>query len=204
MQNSLKICNVVLAAGESKRMGDCKQLMKLHGRTLIRIVLENALQSKGNAVVAVVGASAEEVSKEIPSTVTIITNPHFADGQSTSVKAAVRKISDFDGAIFLLADQPFIGSDIIDSLINRYVETRKPIVHPTAEGYRVNPVLLDKSIFGELEALKGDTGARELIIRRPDLVATIDVPHAIRFADIDTQEDLKRAESLFKSRERAQ
>lgn len=179
-------------------MGDCKQLMKIMGCSLIRIVLDNALQSKGNAVVAVVGARAEEVSKEIPSGVTIITNPDFADGQSTSVKIAVRNISNFDAAIFLLADQPFIGSDIIDALIHRYLETRKPIIHPISEGRRVNPVLLDRSLFGELEALKGDTGARELIIRRPDLVATIDVPQVFRFVDIDTRGDLKRAETFSK------
>lgn len=198
----MRVCNVVLAAGGSKRMDDCKQLMKLEGRTLIRIVIENALHSMADGVVAVIGSRAEEVSKEVPTGPRIVINPDFATGQSSSVKAAVSSIPNFDAALFLLVDQPFVGPDIIDALIRRYRETGKPIVHPISGGRRVNPVLLDRSLFGEIEKLTGDMGARQLVDRRPDLVATIDVPEATRFMDIDTREDLKRAEEILRKEQR--
>jgi xanthine dehydrogenase accessory factor len=180
------ISAIVLAAGQSKRFGDCKQLSLVDGKPLLQHVLDTLRQSKVDDVVVILGAYADEIRRTIEfRDERIIANPDYEKGMSTSIQAGLRAI-DSDAAFIVLADQPFVTAKTYDVLIDEYRRSRPSALIPTFNGFRGNPVLIDKSLFPEMMKLAGDTGARALL-RDAAKVAVDDRGILI---DIDTPADV--------------
>lgn len=185
---------ILLAAGASTRLGEPKQLLMFQGRPLVRHVAEIALASQLSRLIVVVGNRADEVRAALAGLpVEIVENPHFSQGQSTSLRAGVlalpRAVS---AALILLVDQPFVDASLIDRLIGLYHESGAPIVAPRFQERRGNPVLFDAALFPELLAVVGDTGARDVIVRHRARLVTLEVPSGRAFLDIDTWDDYQR------------
>ena len=155
----------VLAAGESKRMGSPKQLLKWKDKTMLGHIVDVALGSESSEVMVIVGAEAEKVRQVIPPHARTVFNARYQAGQSESVKAAVAASPDSDAIIFLLTDQPNITPQVINALIQKWRETLAPIVCARVNGRRANPVLFDRSVWHELNELTGDTGGRAIFDR---------------------------------------
>jgi molybdenum cofactor cytidylyltransferase len=121
---------VVLAAGCATRLGEQKVLLPVEGRPMVQRVTDAALGSKAVETIVVVGHEADAVRKALAGrTATVIVNPDYAAGMSTSLQAGVRAVAiGCDAALFLLADQPFVASSLIDQLIERFAETRASVV----------------------------------------------------------------------------
>jgi len=190
---------IVLAAGLSTRFGAVKQTLAWKGTTLAAQAARTALDAGLNPVVAVLGSGAEKVEKALESfPVQFAFNPDYAAGQSTSVRKGLEALPSRTGAaLFILADQPLIDSTLIRRIVQAHRRTFARACVPVFEGKRGNPVLFDRSLFGELRELSGDTGGKPLLEKYRDHVISIPAgPEAL--ADIDTPEDYERLrKSIF-------
>jgi len=184
---------IILAAGMSTRMGSIKQLLPFNGKSLLENVLENVRRSRVDEIVLVLGFSAETIRRTIPlDHVRIVLNDAYREGMGTSVRAGISQVSSqAEAALVVLADQPFVKSDTIDQLIRVYREQKPQIVIPTYQGFRGNPVLLDRSVFSELMNLSGDIGCRAIFGGHSENILKTPVEDIGVLLDIDTQVDLE-------------
>jgi molybdenum cofactor cytidylyltransferase len=191
------VAAIILAAGRSTRMGGPNKLLaELNGKTLVRIVAEQAVASKATSVTVVTGHQAAEVEKALAGLkVKFVHNPDFAEGLAGSVKSGIAAVpSDADGAVVCLGDMPLIDTRLIDRLIESFAPDRGSlIVVPVSDGRRGNPVLWSRRFFGELMTLDGDIGARHLIMKHGEAVAEVPVEGHGAFLDIDTPQALAEA-----------
>ena len=187
------ISAIVLAAGESTRMGSPKLLLPIEGKSLLQHVIDNALQSKVSEVIVVLGADATKLRREIKqSQVQIIENTSFKEGLSSSLKVGLQAISpQAQAVLILLADQPLVSHAVIDALIDKYEESGSIIVAPVYNGKRGNPVLFDSSLIPELLRVTGDKGGREIIEKHLAQLATVDFESTIIGSDIDSWDDYR-------------
>jgi molybdenum cofactor cytidylyltransferase len=187
-----KVAGVILAAGESRRLGRPKQLLPLGQKTMLEHVVEVALSSPLQEVIVVLGHRAEEIQPLLGG-VKAVVNEEWPQGLSGSLRVGLGALSpQFEACLFFLADQPQVTPQLVDSLITRHRRTLAPIVAPRFRGRRGNPVLFARSLFPELLILQGEEGGRSLIEKHRSLVEWVEVDSEDYFLDIDTQEDLKR------------
>lgn len=182
---------VLLAAGTSSRLGKPKQLLIFEGNTLVKKMAEVALKVTDKLVV-VTGAHGEKISeelKELPAH--IIPNDFFGEGIASSIRTGLQELlrafETVQSVIFLVSDQPFVTSELLNSLIEKKEQTGKGIIASHYEGTLGTPVLLHQNFFQELLTLKGDAGAKKLIYQYPNEVVSVDFPDGA--IDIDTVED---------------
>jgi molybdenum cofactor cytidylyltransferase len=186
---------ILLAAGESRRMGYPKPLLKLGSRTFIEILAAAILQSVARLIV-VVGAHADAVRGAIPADprILVVENPDFLKGQLSSIKAALPRVgAAAAGALIHLADHPMVRAETFAAVVDSYRRARKPIAIARYRGRRGHPVLFARELFVELAAAPEDQGARAVVLADPSRVAYVDVDDAGVLADLDTPEDLERA-----------
>jgi molybdenum cofactor cytidylyltransferase len=183
---------ILLAGGSSSRFGQPKMLLPWRGKPLIRHVAENALGAGLEALVVVTGAVDQPVRQALAGLPVVIAhNADWQQGQSTSIRTGLRALPANTGAaVFLLADQPFVTSDLLSEMIRRYRSTLAPVTAPRVSGQRANPVLFDRDLFAGLMELEGDTGGRVLLGKYP--VDYIEWGDDRLIADIDTPEDYER------------
>ncbi len=193
---------IILAAGEAKRFGQPKQLLKWHGKPFVRAVAETALAAGLSPVVVVTGANAEQVEaaiRDLP--LTINHNPDWQTGQSSSLRTGLNSLTPSPlptgegrrgegAAIFLLADQPQVTPTVLRALAERHSVDLSPIIAPQVQGQRANPVLFDRVTFPALMSLTGDVGGRAVFSRFP--VTYLPWHDETLLADIDTPEDYRR------------
>lgn len=189
-----RVAGVVLAAGGSTRLRTPKQLVAWRGRPLVWHAVRAAVEGGLDPVVVVVGAHAGEVRQALSGELaTIVDNPAWTDGQSTSMRGGLAAVeSAAEAIVFLLADTPLVDRRVVHSLVQEHRRTLAPIVAPRAGGRWATPVLFDRSTFAALAAIEGDRGGRALFGRYP--VLGIDWSEDI-LLDVDTPEDLARLEA---------
>jgi molybdenum cofactor cytidylyltransferase len=182
---------ILLAAGESKRMGKPKLLLPIGGSTVLEKAIDNLLNSGVDEVIVVVGDRAQEMIERIgnrPVKVTI--NPAYGEGMSTSIVTGLNLVNDSARAVMLaLADQPLIDSQTINKLIEAFIGHDKGIVIPAYEGRRGHPVIFSTKYKKELLGLGGDIGGRQIIKEHPDDVLELAVDSEGIDIDIDTVDD---------------
>jgi len=196
------LSGIILAAGASSRMGRPKQLLPLRGRPLLQHVLDEAIASRLDEIVLVLGNQADEVrgALSLPegSRVRVVVNADWARGQSTSLRLALRRARpSAAAAAILLGDQPGVGAALIDRVTRAFLDAGLPAARPVysrADGSRVpgHPVLLARRIWSEVDKLGGDEGARALLAARADWLLQVPIEGEPP-ADIDTWEDYRRA-----------
>lgn len=190
-----KVTALILAAGQSRRMGNSNKLLEeVEGQTLLQKCVETALNSRASECLVVTGHEADQIRDSLKGkAVRFVHNERYAEGLSTSLRTGLSALEeDTDAVIVLLGDMPEVGSDVLDRLIDTYspVEGREICV-PTWEGKRGNPVLIGKEFFTEIMEISGDIGARRLLGDYPDLVAEVPMKNAAILTDIDAPQDLK-------------
>lgn len=191
-----KIAAILLAAGQSRRMGaDNKLLAEVDGKPMVRHMAEALAASKASSMTVVLGHDADAVRAALadmkPS---YAYNPDYAEGLSTSLKSGLNAIGDeVDGVVVCLGDMPKVSTAIIDRMIAAFdpVEGRA-IVVPTRRGKRGNPVLFAKRFFEDMARVSGDVGARHLIGNHEDLAVEIEVDDESVLTDVDTPEALAK------------
>jgi molybdenum cofactor cytidylyltransferase len=196
-KNDRRVAAVVLAAGQSARMGEPKQLLRVGERTVLERTLENVRKADLEEIVLVLGYSAEEIRRELPTDLSdglrIVVNRQYEEGMASSLREGLSAVSgQMNGALIVLADQPFVRSETIDRIIERYRGSDAEIVIPFYEGQRGNPVLLDRAVFPEAMALEGDTGFRAMFSSHAGGIENVDVDDSGILLDIDDRADYER------------
>ena len=186
----MTVAAVVLAAGAGSRFSGAEHKLRaeLRGRPVLAWVLDAVAEAGFNQTYVVVGAvEIDDVIAASGHRVTLVANPDWADGQATSLVAAVAAVDadGHDALVVGLGDQPFVPPSAWRSV----GAAAGTIVTATFDGQRRPPVKLNRSVWPLLDRT-GDSGARHLMAERPELVS--EIPCTGNPVDIDTVEDLQR------------
>jgi molybdenum cofactor cytidylyltransferase len=193
-----KIGAIILAAGESSRLGKPKQLIELQGRTLLRRVVDAVTETTCSPIVIVTGIHSAALRNELRTTeAAVLENQNWRRGMGTSIRAGVQHLIEnqivIDGVLLLVCDQPFVNADTIRSLTRLREETKKSIVASDYAGTLGVPALFDRSLFRELLSLSDQAGAKSIILKNRARVAEFSFPEGA--IDIDTGEDWEKLNS---------
>lgn len=189
------IAAVVLAAGESRRMGEPKLLMPLEGKPVLRHVVDALTAAPVDEIVVVVGRYIEEVlSILIDTSVGVAENPRYADGMLSSVRAGIRSFASTPEAIIVApGDQPAIRSEWVGALIASYRAAGGGIHVPAHGGRRGHPVLFDGRYIDDVLTRFDNAGLRGLLRDYPDDVHEVTIADEGIFEDLDTPADFAQA-----------
>jgi molybdenum cofactor cytidylyltransferase len=195
---------IVLAAGESRRMGRPKLLLPYGDRTIIEAVVANVVSSRADRVVVVLGGCGQEIEDKISGfAVKKVTNRRYKEGMLTSVQRGLSALpSSARAALFVLADQPDVSFSLIDVVIEAYRREEKGIVLPVYRKKRGHPLLIDLKYRREIEALSPDIGLRGLLREHPDDILEVRVSSPAVLKDIDDPDDYGRALRTIRGRGR--
>lgn len=184
---------ILLAAGESKRMGKPKLLLPLGGGTILEKTVDNILSSRVDEVIVVLGAEAQKIEKAITGKpVNIIFNPEYHQGMSTSLIAGLKQVSSQAQRVMVaLSDQPLIEKDTYNKLINESLNSNKGITVPLYKTKRGNPIIFAINYKDELLSLKGDVGGREILRRHPDDILEVAVDSGSIYINLNTTGDYR-------------
>lgn len=186
---------ILLAAGNSRRMGRPKQLLPFGGKNLMQICLDTASSSGARPILVVLGASEDQIPVENSDRDLIrLVNPNWAEGIGSSIRFGIRfLIKEFPGiggVLLMSCDQPFLEVGILLELLREARGSRPGIAASLYDGHLGIPVYFSKDFFGELSEIAGDHGARDILKRNQDLVRA--VPFLRGGFDLDTPEEYER------------
>jgi CTP:molybdopterin cytidylyltransferase MocA len=186
---------VVIAAGESRRMGRLKPLLPLGSRTVLQRAVDGLLSAEVSPLFVVVGHRAEEVTACIADRPVIITaNPRYSGGMLSSIQWGIRQLPHEVPAFLLaLGDQPDIRPEVVQSLREEWEARPGSIVVPVVGGKRGHPVLFDSRYLPEILSLREPQTLRDVVhspeaVRR-EVAVSSDGP----LLDLDTPEDYEAA-----------
>ena len=196
---------IILAAGAAVRMGQLKQLLPYRGKTLLEHALEQAINSKFQPVVVVLGAQAHKL-KQLVSVynIEVVENLAWETGMGSSIVAGMEQLLKGEriphAVAILVADQPLIGTEHLLAMRGLLDSTEAPIVAAEYNGTVGVPAIFRQDMFAALLALPSEAGARALLRNSATRVTCFPVPEAA--ADIDTPGDLERVTSEAVARHR--
>lgn len=189
-----RVTAVILAAGESRRMGRNKLLLPWGDTTMLGRTLANVRASAVHDVLLVTGHEREKIDVTAAHQATpCVHNKDYANGMLSSVQTALRTLPPWTEAILVvLGDQPMVEPDVLDVLLTVYAGTPNGLVAPYYRGARGNPVLIDRRYFAELLALPPDAAPRALLRRHPDDLHAVEVESEAVLHDLDRPEEYER------------
>jgi molybdenum cofactor cytidylyltransferase len=189
-----EVIALVLAAGQSRRMGSPKQLLPFGDGTMLERTVANVRRHGVDEVIVVLGHRASEIVPRLDGQpVKIVVNPDYKSGMSTSLRCGLEHAPPTAAAFMIvLGDQPLVRPEIIDRLLAAYTDSDKGIVAPIYQGRRGHPVIISARYRDELASLTGDTGARSIIEAYSDDIEYIEVDSPGVVTGIDTEADYRR------------
>jgi molybdenum cofactor cytidylyltransferase len=189
------IAAVVLSAGESSRMGRPKALLPIGAVSFLERIVKSLQAARMEKIVVVLGHNAADIEAKIAQLpVTIVVNPDYAQGQLSSLNAAIQSLAGekIDGILVHLVDHPFVNADLVNRMIDRFYESKKLIVVPKWKGKRGHPVIFSSRLFGELLSAPLNQGAKSVVHAHAADTLEIETDDEGITFDIDTPEDYRR------------
>jgi len=191
---------ILLAAGASARLLGKKQLARIGGRTLVERALD-AIPVEVRETVVVLGHDAAAIAAAlgVRKGVTVVLNADYRAGMGGSIRAGILALaSEADGAMILLADQPFVTRPLLRRILKEFeAGGGRGIVAAAQGGLVTPPAIFSRKYFGELADLRGDQGARSVIERHARGVTLVRVRSRRTLTDIDTRDDFETARGLL-------
>ncbi len=201
-----KFAAIVLAAGESRRMGEPKQLLPWGEHTIIEQVVGTLLQSPVDEIVVVVGHLADEVRDKLSNVQNPLTtiqvqsvfNANYRDGMLSSIKCGIAALAeDVRAAFIVLCDQPQLKASTLATLRAAFEQSDKGLVVPSHQMRRGHPLLIDVHQYrDEMLAIDSAPGLQQLLRDHPDDILHVEFDDASVLMDVDTSEDYARANSI--------
>lgn len=193
--NSAPIGGLVLAAGESRRMGRDKALLNYRGRPFLEAILKHLRDAGIARPIVVLGHHANEIMSAVDlGSAEVVMNDDYRLGQTSSLQAGLRKLesSQVAGALLCLVDHPAASAEVMRQLQEAYRETGAPVVIPVHEKRRGHPVLIGRALFAELLALNSSQGADTVIRKYRAATCFMETDEPGILLDIDAPEDYQR------------
>ncbi len=183
---------VILAAGNSSRLGEPKQLLHYRGETLIRRAARAALKAHCAPVIVVTGAGHPRIAEELAALdVCILHHPEWARGLGSSIRAglasALAASPALDALMLMVCDQPWVTAELLTALVAARTQTRQPAAACAYAGIVGVPALFDRTLFPSLAALPDEHGAKQILAANAEAVARVAFPQGA--IDIDTPAD---------------
>jgi molybdenum cofactor cytidylyltransferase len=186
----MKVAAIILAAGQSKRMGRNKMLLPFGRSTVIETIVTEVTACKLSEVAIVTGYEREKIEALlVNSPVRCVFNPDFAhDEMIVSIQVGLRALpSEIDAALIILGDQPHIQSAIVQQVIIAY--PLGSLIIPSYQSKRGHPVLLDRSLWADILNLSPTFTLRDFIRSHEDQIRYVEVDSDSVLRDVDTPED---------------
>ncbi len=198
----MRVAGVVLAAGESRRMGQLKALLPFGSRTVIEQVLQPLLSVDLSEVAVVLGHRAEEIAAVLePLPVRLLYNADYRLGMTSSVQVALRSLDPVPDAYLLaLVDQPQIGLPVVQQLLAAHTRTQKGLVIPIWQGKRGHPLLLSAAYRPAVLALTPDQGLNMVTRGNPNDTLELPIGNDDILRDMDYQEEYAAELQRWKSK----
>jgi len=199
------ICAIILAAGQSKRMGAQKLLLPFDGGTVIGRIAGEISRSPVARILVVVGADAARVAAALENEsalrsadkpgdfLSFVTNPDPAGEMLSSVRCGLRALPpECEAVLVALGDQPSITADLVAGIVHAFYGSRRGIIVPVCGGKRGHPLLFSARYFQEALTFYDDLGLRELLRAHPEDVFEIPADSASVLSDMDYPQDYLR------------
>lgn len=182
---------IILAAGNSSRLGLPKQLLQSKNKSFLRLIAEMALEVRPLEVVTVLGFASDRMKQELQElSIRVAVNHEWTEGIASSIRVGVNAVDpQAEGALICLCDQPAVTSNLLSKLIS-LCSNEKPIAATEYNQILGVPACFSRSVFQELLLLQGDEGAKRVIGKNRSRVAAHSFPQAS--IDIDTLEDYQK------------
>lgn len=186
---------VIIAAGESKRLGSPKQLLLLDKDSMLNRLIKMVQKAVDFPIYLVLGANAEKIKAQLPITnLNILENNEWQEGMGSSIRIGVQAVIDsankHDGVLILVCDQPHLSESSIKDLISLQDNKKSAITASFYANVAGTPALFHQSVFSDLLALNGDQGAKRIIQERDQELAKLQFEKGV--LDIDTPEDYQQ------------
>lgn len=183
---------IILAAGSASRMGTPKQLLDIHGKSLLHRVIDNCLDLKGHKVSVVLGAHKELIKPTLAGyPINIIENDQWETGMSSSIKMGLIGVymidKDIDGVLLVAGDMPSVSDFHLRNLVENAQKSEEAIIASAYDNTLGIPCLFKREVLSDLLDLKGDKGAAQVFKKHQKNI--LHVPLGAAKVDIDTKED---------------
>jgi len=189
---------VVLAAGESERMGKNKLLLEFEGKKVIELVID-ALRGVVDDIIVVLGHKPERLIPILKGHgVRWTVNENYREGMTSSFKKGLRETKDSEAVFLVLGDQPSINRNFLIGMIWAWKEKGAKIVSPVYKGKKGHPVLFDKRLFDEIMTLQKGEIIRNIIHRHSDELHLIEAEEWA-VMDMDTPEGFNKMKRYIKA-----
>jgi molybdenum cofactor cytidylyltransferase len=191
------VAAMLLAAGASRRMGTCKQLLQLEGKTVLARCLETLLHGGIDQVVVVVAPSGDEVQKAAENyPVRVVRNAQPDGDMAFSICTGRDALpASVTGVIIALCDYPLVRPESIARLAQAHREDPESIIIPCHDGHRGHPPLLPRRLLDELETPQT---LRDLLRDNKELIHHLELPDDGVLIDMDTPEDYRRISAMHR------
>ncbi len=190
------ISSIILAAGESERMGQPKALLKIGKKTFLQHIAGVLQEAAVDHIVIVLGAEREKIQKELSwFTGKIVVNKPFQEGQLSSIIAGLKEVEknpEADGAFIWPVDHPIVSADLLATMVQEFYRLTPFIVLPKWKGQRGHPVLFAKILFDKLRSAPLNVGARAVVHDHAEDVLEIETDEEGVVMNIDTPEDYQK------------
>jgi molybdenum cofactor cytidylyltransferase len=190
------ISAILLAAGQSKRMGQPKMLMPWGESTIIEQVITTFLKAGVEDLIIVTGGAREQVESVISQyPVNKVYNNDYAAGEMlSSIQCALRVMQDdSEAALIGLGDQPQIQAKSVELICEEYRDTPYPLIVPSFQMRRGHPWLVARPLWNEILALRPPESTRDFLNRHANEIRYVTVNTPSILADLDTPEDYQRS-----------
>jgi molybdenum cofactor cytidylyltransferase len=189
----MSIAVMILAAGQSSRLGSPKQLVSFNGKHLLQHSIDEAKAIRPAEIVVILGAHHNEImdTLEEDAEVLIIQNNQWEEGMASSIRCGIQHMRTraYEAVIIMVCDQPHVSRELLSGLRDRFHERKHQVVASVYQEIPGTPALFHRSVFEDLYQLRGDRGAKQLIQQYKETTAFVGFPDGI--TDIDTPEDLE-------------
>ncbi len=189
------IAGLILAAGESSRMGTPKATLAYRGRTFLELIVQTLREGGLERIVVVLGHQADDIQRQVKiETAQVVINPDYRSGQTSSLQAGLRALiaDDLDAVILCLVDHPAVCAETVRRIVATFRQCGAPVVIPAYQGRRGHPVLIGRQVFEELLVLAGDAGANSVVRRYRPATQFVEVEDEGVVMDVDDPESYRR------------